>query len=85
MIEYDIVSVHDRKKLYPGTKEICDYCHGKIQADWTLVSHTQLGPRLFCTTCGISQLSSDMQRLSSMINQLSKLLPLAPKPEKLKK
>ena len=82
MIEYTIVSIHDRKKMFPNTKPKCDGCHGKIEADWTLVSHTQLGPKMYCTTCGVTQLSSDMQRLSSYMNQLARLLPLAPQDKK---
>ena len=82
MIEYTIVSVHDRKKMFPNTKAKCDACHGKIEADWTLVSHTQLGPKLYCTTCGVSQLGTDMQQLTSYLNQLTRLLPLAPREPK---
>jgi len=78
MIEYTIVSVHDRKKMFPNSKPICDSCHGKVSADWTLISHTQLGPKQYCTTCGVSQLVSDMQTLSSMATQLARLLPLSP-------
>lgn len=82
MIEYTVVSIHDRKKMFPSTKPMCDGCHGKIDADWTLVSHTQLGPKMYCTTCGVSQLAGDMEQLASMTRRLANLLPLAPREPK---